>query len=610
MCGIAGFIGRRESGIEFLYSSLECLKHRGPDGSDLVDLEWAGLCHTRLALITPGPDGSQPVEGGKTVVSFNGEIYNWKELAIELQKNGVRANLNSDSKVLVYSIEVWGLDLALEKLRGIFAFALLDKERRTLKLVRDSAGTKPLYYFQSEGSTFFSSEIKSFLKFGLKVDIEQLHDYMTFQNFLGDKTLFENVFLVPAGSILHFSSPSAPPAVQIWDEGLFTSPQNYSLDEATSELTSLMEKSIDRNLVADFPIGVFLSGGLDSSTIAQFSAKKKQNTLSYTIGFKSDLKGAITNFKDERNIAKIIATYLNIQNLDFEVSHDDMEREFDAICWAIEEPRVGQSYPNFFAARLARTQGKAVLSGAGGDELFGGYVWRYREALGVQAQGKDSQLSAYLGIWHRLGSFREISQILSISEVEHVRNAKAKIEAILEVNSRNLTSYELQDLLYFEYKTFLQGLLLVDDKIAMSQGLEIRVPFLDQDLVQFGKSLPNEMRIKLGSIVTPKKNTASIGPGNESEGKLLLRNLARQLKSPANNLPKQGFSGPDESWFRVESSEFVRSRIMESSSELWNYLDYKSSVKMVSEHLDGTRNNKSLIWSLLSLESVLRQFRA
>jgi asparagine synthase (glutamine-hydrolysing) len=608
MCGIAGYIGKGRPQIEFLYSSLKCLKHRGPDGSDLIDLNWAGLCHTRLALIAPGPNGAQPIESERSIIAFNGEIYNWKQLAKELEGDGVRASLNSDSKVLLHSIEVWGLEKTLKKLRGIFAFALIDKKSKSVKLVRDSAGTKPLYYLKHEGNTYFSSEIKSFMQFRFSVDIHQLHEYMTFQNFLGEGTIFENVFLVPAGSILHFDTSDAGPKKQIWENVVFTSGQNYSMFEATRKLETLIKQSIDRNLVADFPIGVFLSGGLDSSTIAQFSSEINRDTTSYTIGFKNESLVKIMNFNDEREVAKKIASFLKLENKTFEVSHEDMEREFDAICWAIEEPRVGQSYPNYFAAKLARKHGKAVLSGAGGDELFGGYPWRYRDTLNLQTLGKESQLTAYLQKWHRLGSFTEISQLLGLAETTHINQAKLKVEEILEQNSTNPNFYELQDLLYFEFKTFLHGLLLVDDKIAMSQGLEIRVPFLDQDLVNFAKNLPNDLRIKNEIRIKADHDLYQDNSTIEVDGKLVLRNLAREIQNPVSNLPKQGFTGPDESWFREESSEFIRERIFQPSSQLWNHIDYESSKKMVSEHLVGKKNHKSLIWSLLSLESLLRQF--
>lgn len=597
MCGIAGYLGEPEEGNKFLTQSLECLKHRGPDGEGLIDFGWGGLSHVRLALISPGPNGAQPVESEQFTVSFNGEIYNWKEMATDLQRRGIRADLSSDSKVIIHSLETWGLDLTLNKLRGIFAFTILDKINKSIVLVRDTAGTKPLYYTQQRRSTFFASEVKAFRNFGLGIDGEQLHEYLTFQNSLGEKCLFKNVYLVPAGSYLKFHSPTAKPILTQWDKALFTSNQNLSNQDALIKLEELLEQAIERNLVADFPIGLFLSGGLDSSTIAMFTAANQRKTASYTIGFESDHNVDSLTFKDERAFARNLAAILDIENKTYEISASDMEREFDAICWAIEEPRVGQSYPNYFAAKLARQTNKAVLSGAGGDEIFGGYIWRYKDVLNTKHEGKSKQLESYLKVWHRLGQTSQISKLLMVSESAHILQAKEKMEKILEANSKNENFYDLEDLLYFEFKTFLQGLLLVDDKIAMSQELEVRVPLLDQDLVNFAIQLPNNLR--LGNV---DKSVDGI------QGKVMLRQLALKMNNPVRNLPKQGFSGPDEFWFRKESRDFVSNRLLDPQSLIWKHLDFKIGSLMISDHLNQLANNKALIWSLLSLESVMRQF--
>ena len=281
MCGIAGYFGKIKDSKEFLTNSIEKLKHRGPDGVGLLDLEWAGLSHCRLALITPGPDGAQPVVTQRYVISFNGEIYNWKEIAVELKLLGVRSDLGSDSKVLVNAIDFWGVEKTLPKLRGIFAFALLDKLEKSLSLIRDSAGTKPLYYIQRKGITYFSSEIKSLYSLGLELDQDQLAEYLTFQNSLGSRCLFKDVFLVPAGSVLKFEHLKRVPIKTIWDPGYFRSDTEISNSEALADLERLLDQAIDRNLVADFPIGTFLSSGLDSSTISILAGHRNKNTKTY-----------------------------------------------------------------------------------------------------------------------------------------------------------------------------------------------------------------------------------------------------------------------------------------------------------------------------------------
>ncbi len=603
MCGITGYLGRINDSKEYLSDSIEKLKHRGPDGVGLLDLEWAGLSHCRLALIAPGPNGAQPVNTQRYVISFNGEIYNWKEMAVELRLLGVRSDLGSDSKVLVNAIDIWGVEKTLPKLRGIFAFALIDKLEKSLSLVRDSAGTKPLYYIQRGGVTYFSSEIKSLHSLGLEIDQDQLGEYLTFQNSLGSRCLFRDVFLVPAGSVLKFEHSERTPMKTIWDPGFFRSDTDISNDEALRDLERLLAQAIDRNLVADFPIGAFLSSGLDSSTISILAGHRNKNTKTYTIGFDSIGLNGNSNVFDEREIALGVASEFGLQNFSFEVSHTDMEREFDKLCWSLEEPRVGQSYPNYFASLLARRYDKSVLSGAGGDELFGGYPWRYRETLELENQGKDKQLDAYFRVWHRLGTPKDISGLLGLTEESHTRSGKEKLHKILSHNSTNEDSFRLEDLLYFEYKTFLQGLLIVDDKIAMSQGLEIRVPMLDQDLVKFAQQLPNQLRI---GFFDKKRGNSESFPDN---GKILLRQFAEKVENPVRNFPKKGFSGPDQYWFQGKSKSFIEERLLSRDAIVWEKIDYKVGSKLINEHMTGKSNNRLLIWSLLSLESTLRQFK-
>ena len=603
MCGVTGYFGRNNDSKEFLADSIDKLKHRGPDGVSMLDLEWAGLSHCRLALIAPGANGVQPVGTQRYEVSFNGEIYNWGELAAELKLLGVRADLNSDSKVLVNSINLWGLEKTLPKLRGIFAFALLDKLEKSLFLIRDSAGTKPLYYIQREGITYFSSEIKAFHSLGLELDQDQLRDYLTFQNTLGSRCLFRDVFLVQAGSILEFNNSKKFPVETIWDPGFFRSDTEISNEKALVDLEALLNQAVDRNLVGDFPIGTFLSSGLDSSMISILAGNRNKDTKTYTVGF--DLIGLTgdSNLFDEREIALGVANKFGLKNFSFEVSHIDMEREFDRLCWSIEEPRVGQSYPNYFASSLARSYDKSVMSGAGGDELFGGYPWRYKATLELEHQGKEKQLDAYFKVWHRLGTPKDISRLLGSTEKNHTRNGRAKLDKILSCNSTNKNSFRLEDLLYFEYKTFLQGLLIVDDKIAMSHGLEIRVPMLDQDITKFAQQLPNHLRIGIFN------KTREASEAIEVNGKILLRQLAEKIKNPVRNFPKKGFSGPDQLWFQGKSKSFIQERLLSKDSLVWEKIDYKTGTKLVNEHIRGESNNRLLIWSLLSLESTFRQFK-
>lgn len=596
MCGVAGFIGDANIGSAFLRSSITCLKHRGPDGEGQISLNWSGLSHVRLALISPGPEGSQPVEGERYIISFNGEIYNWREIAKELNLGGYDKTLKSDTQVLLHSIEVWGLIETLTKVRGIFAFALLDKLENSLLLVRDAAGTKPIYYTQKSTMTFFASEIKAFTEFNLNIDNSQLKEYLTFQNTLGSKTIFEGVFLVPQGSVLIFRNPDQEPELIEWDHGYFRSESELSAEKSLAHLEDLLVQAVRRSLVADASVGAFLSGGIDSTLISMIAHEENDELDYFTLGFSLNSQQPPQGFYDERIAASNLASHFKMRHHTSEIDPHMFEENFDAICWAVEEPRVGQSYPNYFATKFAASKVKAVLSGAGGDELFAGYPWRYASTLESAHLGKQAQLESYLKIWHRLGSVNTISRLIGSNAVEHRSNSINSMQVILEKNSQNKSKYELQDILYFEYKTFLNGLLIVDDKIAMSQGVEIRVPFLDQDVVRFAQNLPNQFRL------------GGLQKSSNLEGKLLLRNLASKMQNPRAAAPKQGFTGPDESWFKNENRNFVKMRLLNRDAILWNHLDYETGSNLINEHFNGLKNHRSLIWSLISLESTFQKF--
>lgn len=610
MCGIAGYFGESEFSSKFLDESIICLSHRGPDGKGKYDLKWAGLSHTRLALFAPGLAGKQPFIGKKFAISFNGEIYNWRELAFELSKQGIRQFSNSDTETLLNCIENWGIKKTLENIRGIFVIAALDLLTESLLIIRDSAGTKPIYFTNYFGTTYFASEIKAFRRFGLQIDSDGLKEYLTFQNFFTQKTLFKNVYLAPAGAICEFKKGVSEPQITIWDPGIFTSNLEISEEEALEKLDFLLNQSVGRNLNSDFKVGGFLSGGIDSSMLAMAINSQKQGIDFFTLGFDNKNATILEMNFDERSAATKFANQFNLRHHISEIGPGSLEKIFDQLCWSIEEPRVGQSYPNLFASIEAKKHVKACISGAGGDELFGGYPWRYQEVLEKSQFGKNFQLDAYLKVWHRLGSMRDIAELTRDTFTEHKYKATEGIKSVLNVNSTDSKRYNLEDLLYFEYKTFLHGLLLIEDKISMSQGLEIRVPFLDQDLVQFAQTLPNHLRVSKLSHKFNKVNENKLDsiPKRNNNGKIILRLLAESWSNPLSRLPKQGFSGPDASWFRNESSNFVKSRLVNKSSPIWENINYDAAMKMVDSHLEGKENRRLLIWSLLSLDSIYRQF--
>ena len=293
----------------------------------------------------------------------------------------------------------------------------------------------------------------------------------------------------------------------------------------------------------------------------------------------------------------------------------DMERVLPKMTWHLEEPRVGQSYPNFYAAQLASKFTKVVLSGAGGDELFAGYPWRYYRA--VTNDDFEHYIDKYYHFWHRLIPNTSIQKVFKTiwKDVSHVWTRDI-FRDVFKHHAADLPRPEdyINHSLYFEAKTFLHGLLIVEDKLSMAHGLESRVPFLDNDLVDFTMKLPVKMKLgKLNEVVRINENE----PGSKTakyfektrDGKLLLRKaMQKYVPQEVSRRVKQGFSAPDASWFRGESIDYVRSLIFDNNARIYEFLDREPVQALVTEHLEGRENRRLLIWSLLSVEHWCRTF--
>jgi len=293
----------------------------------------------------------------------------------------------------------------------------------------------------------------------------------------------------------------------------------------------------------------------------------------------------------------------------------DMERVLPRLSRHLEEPRVGQSYPNFYAAQLASKFVKVCLSGAGGDELFGGYPWRYYRA--VVNDDFDQYVDKYFAFWQRLIPEGDMAKVLAPiwSQVAHV-DMHLIFKNVFGLHASHLTRPEdyINHSLYFEAKTFMHGLLVVEDKLSMAHGLETRVPFLDNDLVNFAMKLPARLKLgNLGNVVRLNENE----PGSKTakyfektrDGKLILRKvMERHIPSQITNREKQGFSAPDASWFKGESIDYVKRRLLNPEAKLYQYIDFNVANSLIQQHLSGQQNRRLLIWSLLSLDAMTESF--
>jgi len=623
MCGIAGLLSLDGShpDASVIKRMTDAIAHRGPDGEGQYLDGPVALGNRRLAIIDLSDAGAQPMsnEDGEVVVTYNGETYNFVELREELERAGHVFRSRTDTEVLVHGYEEWG-DAVVERLNGMFAFGLWDRRRRRLLLARDRYGIKPLYFARVGETLLFGSEIKSFLEvpgFRVRVSRPHLLEYFTFQNIFSDGTLFEGVTLLPPAHRLVVDASSGRTAVdRYWDFEFREEGSTASDIEYLEELDRLFRQAVQRHLVSDAPVGAYLSGGMDSGSITAIAAASLPYLATFTGGFDLTSASGLELGFDERRKAEVMSYLFKTEHYETVLKAGDMERCLPALTWHLEDPRVGQSYPNYYISRLASKFVKVALSGSGGDELFAGYPWRYYRA--VVNDDFDHYVEKYYRFWHRLLPNRYMPELFVPdvwNDLKHVRTIDTFREMLPDRANPPATPEEYVNYsLYLEAKTFLHGLLVVDDKLSMAHGLETRVPFLDNDLVDFAQRLPVKLKLRdLAHVVALNENEPS--PKTQKyfertrDGKLLLRRaMERYVPTTVTDQVKQGFSGPDASWFRGESIDYVRSVIYSRDARIYQFLQPATVQALVEEHIEGRQNRRLLLWSLLNFEHWCRTF--
>ncbi|HET6891479.1 MAG TPA: asparagine synthase (glutamine-hydrolyzing) [Pyrinomonadaceae bacterium] len=625
MCGIAGVLNRSGTAValDVLTRMGEAIAYRGPDGAGRFTDGPLGFAHQRLAIIDLSAAAAQPMttSDGRYTLVYNGELYNFRELRGELEKLGRCFVTRSDTEVLLQAYAQWGVE-CLPRFNGMFAFALWDHKAEALFLARDRYGIKPLYYCANPKHFLFASEVKGILAHpscSVELDHAGLIEYFTFQNFFTDRTLFRNIKLLSAGSYLYLSplQTGDPAPIRYWDYRFIEPSGPMDEHEYIEELDRLFVQGVRRQLVSDVPLGAYLSGGIDSGAITAVAAREMPYIKTFTAGFDLTSASGIELTFDERDRAEYMSYLFQTEHYEMVLKAGDMERVLPRLARHIEEPRVGQSYPNFYAAQLASKFVKVVLAGGGGDELFGGYPWRYYRA--VINDDFEQYVDKYYRFWHRLIPNSAIQKLFRPiwNEVRHVWTRDIFRDVFLD-HAADLDRPEdyINHSLYFEAKTFLHGLLVMEDKLSMAHGLETRLPFLDNDVVDFAMKLP--VRLKLGNLSeVVRLNENEPGPKTERyfhttrDGKLLLRKtMQRHVPVEVTERVKQGFSAPDASWFRGESIEYVKKLLLDPNARIYRYLDFSAASELVEDHLNGRVNRRLLIWSLLSFEWWCRTFEA
>ena len=623
MCGIAGVFNVNGEPISpvILRKMTDAIAHRGPDGEGFYIDSFVGLGNRRLAIIDLSPAGHQPMvtQDGRYALTYNGEIYNFQELRAELEALGHQFHSRTDTEVVLHAYAEWG-EGSLEHFNGMFAFAIWDKERQELSLARDRFGVKPLYYTLQGTSLLFGSEIKAILAhpaYRTAMDKKALLEYFTFQNFFTDKTLFQGIRLLPAGTFMQIplAATKLPEPRRYWDYHFAEPDSPEDEQEYVEELARLFRQAVNRQLISDVDVGAYLSGGMDSGSITAIAARQLPYLKTFTCGFDLHSASGLEMGFDERDAAEYMSYVFKTEHYEMVLKAGDMERILPELTNHLEEPRVGQSYPNYYAARLASRFVKVVLSGGGGDELFGGYPWRYYRA--VVNENFEHYIDQYYEFWQRLVSNEIIHEMFKPvwSDVKHVRTRDIFRNVFTE-HAHEFTRPEdyINHSLYFEAKTFLHGLLVVEDKLSMAHNLESRVPFLDNDLVDFAMRVPVHLKLlNLAEVVRLNENE----PGRKKtqyrnrtrDGKLLLRKaMEHYIPAKVINREKQGFSAPDASWFKGESIDYVRRKLFNERVRIYEFLDRQVVQDLVNEHLEGKQNRRLLVWSLLNVENWCEKF--
>lgn len=623
MCGISGIfhLGGAPVGNEEIKLMTRALAHRGPDGEDVFIDGNLGLGHRRLAILDTSPKGSQPMssKNGEWIIVFNGCIYNFYELKLELRTKGHEFISTGDTEVIVEGLVEYG-PAFFERLNGMFAIGAWNTKTKELWLSRDRFGVKPLYYYFKNGTLLFASEIKAFFtqpSFSLQLNMSALNEYFTFQNLFTYQTLFDNVYMLPQANTICINSATTNITHHSWWDYDFSQPEEtMSFEEARRETQRLFSNAVAKQMISDVPVGSYLSGGMDSGAVSVIASKHIDRLYTFTCGFDmSEVTGVEANY-DERRDAELTANFIKSEHYEQVMNAGDLSWSLPRLVWHLEDLKVGMSYPGYYIARLASKFVKVCLQGTGGDELFGGYPWRYYRIFKSLSQ-KDF-FNQYYNFWQRMVPENQKSQLFtervwSKIKPKEPREVFEKVFLFNEKLKYDSPEQHINNSLYFEIKTFLPGLLLVGDKLSMAHGLEERFPFLDNDLVNFAQKIP--VKHKLGNLETMKRidenefrNKRTIYTEYNDGKNVLRRAMETILPEQVINRKKQGFSAPDESWYRGENAQYVKELLLGKNIASSEFINPEYVKKIINEHMEHKINHRLILWSLMCFEWWCRIF--
>jgi asparagine synthase (glutamine-hydrolysing) len=614
ICGIYEFRERRAVDCRTLHDMIESIRHRGPDDDGIyVDGDLA-LGMRRLSIIDLA-GGKQPIrsEDGNVVVVFNGEIYNYRALRAQLQRQGHVFSTACDTEVVAHLYEEYGEE-AVHHIRGMFAFAVWDVPHRKLFLARDRLGIKPLYYTQAGGRLVFGSEIKSILQHPAvqaRLDPSALSAYLSLKYVPAPRTMFADILALPPGYILTCNSAGVR-ARPYWDLSFAGNNQVDQHEEAYAEqLAELLREAVQMHLMSDVPFGAFLSGGLDSSmVVALMSQFLNQPVKTFSVGFEGDGAG-----DSELPYARLVAQRFGTDHHEVFIRPRDFVELAEKVVWHLDQPIADQAtLATYMVAELASKHVKMVLTGEGGDELFAGYA-RYagerffpaaqrvpapirkmalaagnrlpgmrRQKLALYALSQMDE-AARLANWFPLFNSEMLTALMD-ADLRHAAPGNVAYTVFLEQLLRTDARDPLSRMLYVDTKLWLpDDLLARGDKMCMAVSVEARVPLLDHKIVEFAASLPPHLKLR------------------RLTRKYLLKEVGRAWLPPQIvDRPKKGFPVPISLWFRKEARSFVHDTLSPATVRRRGLFKPAYVERLLAEHDQGFADHGSLLWGLLNVE--------
>ncbi len=620
MCGIAGVLNHDGTPVDrgLLAKMCDVIAHRGPDDAGVFVDGAVGLGNRRLSIIDL-EGGHQPIHNaGRTAwIVYNGELYNYRELRDALEATGYRFQTQSDTEVALASYEVWGTD-CVQRFNGIFAFAVWDVPRRKLFLARDHLGVKPLYYYQDPNTTVFASEIKSILedpRVPRTVDLPSLDMFLTYRYVPSPGTLLAGIHKLSPGHRLVVEDG----VTRVEDYWQYIPEIDHAITEedAADKLAALFEQAVRRQLVSDVPVGLMLSGGIDSGAVLAVMSKYTDGPVkTFTVGFEGESDA------NELAEARETAELFGADHHEVVVSAGGYRDFLSQALWHLEEPLSTTSIlPFYHVSQLARRHVKVVLTGQGADEPFAGYNRHRGEKLGqylrrVPASIQQGLSRAGQRIPHRSEGIRRAARALTVedpvqrfvevyavfpaverqglyrSEVAEAAGANDPSRAIAPLQERVSHLDSLAQMLYIDTRVWLaDDLLLYGDKLSMAHSLEARVPFLDVEFLEFAETLPSHMKLRglTGKYIHKKA-------------------MSRWLPARIIRRKKKGFATPMDRWLQHELADYLRETLLPAGTACHDYFNGSTIADMIETHASGRRDYQRQLFALLTFELWHRIF--